>query len=117
MDNMFPLNLTQLLAYLAIGGLVGAVIGASRKNFLFGFVVGFLLGPIGWVIAAFVDRRKQCPACKGRIADGATKCLHCGSTIAVEQAPAEPPVAPESPPKKEFTIDDYEKWKSEKGIQ
>lgn len=33
-------------------GLVGAAIGSAKGRFLGGFVLGMLLGPIGWILVA-----------------------------------------------------------------
>ena len=81
---MDDLNLT-LLFYVVfsciVSGIVGAVIGSSRNAIMTGFVLGLLLGPIGWIISIFIDYRAQCSECKGRIPDDARKCLHCGSII------------------------------------
>jgi hypothetical protein len=101
------------LLFLAIVfGIVGAAIGASRKNAGMGFVLGALLGPIGWIVTLFVDHRAQCPECKGRIPDGARKCLHCGSAIEMQTFPRISPKP--SPPKPlENPVEEYKKWKEE----
>lgn len=41
-----------LIAWAAIGGLVGAAIGSIRGHAGPGFVLGACLGPVGWIIAA-----------------------------------------------------------------
>jgi DNA-directed RNA polymerase subunit RPC12/RpoP len=47
--------------------------------------------------AAFLpDKRRQCPACKGRVPDDARKCMHCGQDLPIEPAPA-PDAAPVPP--------------------
>lgn len=65
-----------------ISGLIGMAIGSVKGSPGTGFFLGFLLGPIGWLIIALVpDNRPKCPYCKGAIIPGAIKCKNCGSTI------------------------------------
>ena len=45
-----------LLAWVAIGGGVGALIGSSKGKGGTGFVLGLLLGFIGWIIIAVLPR-------------------------------------------------------------
>lgn len=58
----------------AVGYLAGKPVGQERK----GFVLGGLLSILGWILILFAsDRRPVCPFCKGRMAEGVTKCMHC----------------------------------------
>lgn len=67
-----------ILFWLGIGAVVGGIIGGSRNNGAGGVVLGALFGPIGWILVFFMDNRAQCPACRGRVPDGAMRCQHCG---------------------------------------
>ena len=65
-----------------VGGLVGLVIGQFKNKPTTGFLLGLLLGPIGWLIMAVIPNSgPKCPACKGVINSGATKCVNCGSSL------------------------------------
>ena len=64
-------------------GAVGLAIGRGRNNAMGGFWLGFLLGPIGWIITAVTDYRPQCPACASRINPGARICPACRSGVMV----------------------------------
>lgn len=44
-----------LIGVAVVGGLVGAVLGSSKGKVGLGFVLGLLLGPIGWIIIAVTD--------------------------------------------------------------
>jgi hypothetical protein len=89
-----------LILWVAIGGGVGALIGSSKGRRGLGFVLGLLLGIIGWIIMAFVSptpehRAKQLvpgtgttvgaqaamyreyPHCKEQMRRDATMCPHC----------------------------------------
>jgi len=71
-----------LIVGLIISSLIGALIGKYKGRTGEGALAGFLLGPIGWLIAAlFEDRRQRCSECGGVIVEGARKCMHCGSLI------------------------------------
>ena len=61
-----------------VGAVVGGIIGASRNNAESGVVWGGLLGPIGWLIILFLDKRPKCPECRGVLPEGARRCQHCG---------------------------------------
>lgn len=76
-----------------ISGCIGAAIADRKLNAVAGFWWGFLLGPIGWIIAALMPknetainqaaiaekREKVCPACLSNIPFAASKCRHCAS--------------------------------------
>ena len=67
---------------LVISALIGALIGRPRGRAGDGAVISFFLGPIGWLIAAFMkDHRERCAECGGVVVEGARKCMHCGSPI------------------------------------
>lgn len=73
-----------LVGWILLGGLVGAAIGSNKGRSGAGFVLGALVGPIGWLLIAFGPDETPgtlCPACKGKVPDGAVKCMHCGSDV------------------------------------
>jgi hypothetical protein len=88
---------------------IGGLIGKYRDRVDSGVIWSALLGPIGWVLVALMeDFRPKCPHCRGVVAEGASKCMHCGGDlVAIAKAvPAPliaatvPPVAPIPPPPK-----------------
>ncbi|MFZ1074156.1 MAG: hypothetical protein WAO21_12085 [Verrucomicrobiia bacterium] len=92
------LILTGLVGVL-IFAFIGRLIGQKRGQSEGGAAMGALLGPVGLVGAAFLpDKRRQCPACKGRVPDDARKCMHCGEDLPVQSAPAPPAPAAVVPP-------------------
>jgi hypothetical protein len=62
--------------------LLGGFIGGFRGRRSFGAFLGFLLGPLGWVIILCMsDCRKKCQYCGGSVPDCVRKCMHCGSDL------------------------------------
>jgi len=75
----------------ALFGLAGLLIGEFRGGrHVAGFWLGFLLGPIGILLAGLGDT--QCPACRGWTASDATRCPRCHG--AVEPIRAAVPASP-----------------------
>lgn len=69
-------------------GLIGAAFGSKINRPEAGFLLGLFFGPIGWIIIfALGDHRPKCPECKGSVIEGATKCLHCGSSLLSKETP------------------------------
>ena len=77
-------------------GIMAASVAKSKGDRgCFGLILGFLLGPIGVIIAllsspkqAKLDERalksgkmKRCPACAELVKVEATKCRHCGENL------------------------------------
>jgi hypothetical protein len=63
-------------------GVVAAFIGAKKGVATAGFIVGFLLGPFGILIALFSKGdRRSCLYCKEWIHKDATVCPHCQRAI------------------------------------
>jgi hypothetical protein len=61
-------------------GFIGALIGTSRGGGgCAWFAVGFILGPLGILLALFEGKR--CPHCQKKISSKATKCPFCQSEI------------------------------------
>jgi len=72
----------ELFFIALIQGVIGAAIGSTKKRAFEGFLWGFLLSFIGWIIIALRPTNgRLCPECKGVLADGARKCMHCGSEL------------------------------------
>lgn len=72
-----------LLVFWFICGIAGYMIGGSKGQGVLGFVLGFLLGPIGLLIAFLsAGNRVQCPYCRKMIDPQATKCPYCQSDVA-----------------------------------
>ncbi len=81
------MDLQTYLFWAGLGGLIGALIGYGREQTISGFIVGFLLGPIGWIITFFsLGHRRICPACSKKIPLNYANCPLCHS-------PLDPPVA------------------------
>ena len=63
-------------------GIVAAVIGSHKRAGGTGFILGFLLGPFGILIAIFMQgEQKTCPFCAELVKPGALLCKHCGRNI------------------------------------
>jgi len=62
--------------------LIGWGLGHMKGRPWDGLALGFLLGPLGCVIAVLLPRNgRQCPYCLGIIASEARKCMHCASDL------------------------------------
>jgi F0F1-type ATP synthase assembly protein I len=55
MDVVAPNLILFFVCWIAIGGGVGALIGSSKGRGPLGFVLGLLLGIIGWIIMAVLS--------------------------------------------------------------
>jgi hypothetical protein len=73
-------------------GLLGALVGAKNNAKGEGFLLGFLLGPLGILIAAFLDCRRCCPDCGTRLNGDPRYCPQCG--IALNSTNKSTPGAP-----------------------
>lgn len=80
-------DLSLLPFWLIIGGIVGALIGDSRNNVVGGAFWGALLGPVGWLIAFFLDERRRCCKCQTPVEDGAVRCAGCGVELFAHRKP------------------------------
>lgn len=70
------------LLWCVVCGGIGAAIGSWKSRLLGGFVLGLLIGPLGWLLVAVgPSMGRKCPECKGDVPMGATKCKHCGSEL------------------------------------
>jgi hypothetical protein len=72
-------------------GIVGYLIGGRRGRAYDGSILGFCLGPLGWIIVLVMeDKRSKCPHCASPIlAESATVCARCARDL----RPAPRPVA------------------------
>ena len=69
-------------------GLIGAAVGSSKNLGLWGFVVGFLLGPIGLLIVVLSSgNRIPCPFCCEKMNRRATVCPHCQRDVGARAMP------------------------------
>ncbi|MFZ5831956.1 MAG: hypothetical protein ACOY3P_17875 [Planctomycetota bacterium] len=66
---------------MAISGGIGAAIGARHEGAMAGFAFGCVLGPIGWLIAAFYDARPLCVQCAMRVPSKALVCPYCHQSM------------------------------------
>mgnify|MGYP001550901652 CR=1 FL=1 len=77
-----------LLVFWALCGAVGAMIGDRKGMAGQGLVMGFVLGPIGIVLAlTSTGNRRACPYCRELVDPAAVVCAHCRRGI-VPVAPA-----------------------------
>jgi len=78
MKELAPL--IWILFWLACFGGLGFAIGGRRNRPYDGFLLGILLGPLGWLIVSFlpVRYRRKCPECLGGVPMSARRCKHCG---------------------------------------
>ena len=78
---------------LVLNALVFAPLGMVLGVFLkgrptWGALAGMGLGPLGvLLVVCMKDDRRHCPACKGAIPQGATRCKHCSEKIQEPQCP------------------------------
>lgn len=71
----------EIVIGLVFSGVIGLVLGLLRGRApSSGFLWGFLLGPIGWVVVLVVGG-KRCPECRGSVHRNARKCSNCGSNL------------------------------------
>jgi len=80
-----------------INTLVGYFIGERRGRAYDGSILGFCLGPLGWIIVlVMADKRSKCPHCATPVlSDSATVCAKCTRDL----QPARKPVALPLPPR------------------
>jgi uncharacterized membrane protein YeaQ/YmgE (transglycosylase-associated protein family) len=80
---MFVLGVLFLLVW----GFIAAYIAAPKQARNVGFWLGVFFGPVGAILAGFLEGRPQCPRCGGRINPRAMTpyrvtlypiCQHCG---------------------------------------
>lgn len=78
-DDTISLSIFIYFIFWAIVcGAIGGLIDASRNNVGNGIFWGAVLGPVGWVLVLFLDKRSKCPACQSPVPDKAMRCGQCG---------------------------------------
>ena len=82
---IFVLWLVFLLSML---GLIGLGFGNERGRGFTGFMLGFFLGPIGWILILCLEPDgRRCPECLGVVPNLARRCRHCSSELPPSLAP------------------------------
>lgn len=51
-------QISYLFYSLALSGLIGGIIGYFKNRIILGFILGALLGCIGWIIMGFIDKKR-----------------------------------------------------------
>lgn len=74
------MEFAALAVWIALAFL-GAWIGSQKSAAISGLLLGLLFGPLGVIVACFVDGRPQCPYCFGKVEQKATTCQHCTKAI------------------------------------
>ena len=79
MSELLPFLIGSAVVGAVIGGLIGMIRGRADE----GAILGFLLGPIGWLIVLVgKDARPKCPLCRGTLETLAVqRCRHCGGEL------------------------------------
>jgi len=75
-----------------VSAFIGGLIGNRRERGWLGGFLGLFLGPIGWIIALFLDYPYRCPFCQGGVPKGSQVCQKCGREF--KPKPAEPTASP-----------------------
>ena len=77
-----PVALIFAWAWCAV---LAAVAAEQKQATGRGLVLGLLFGPLGVVVACFIDARPNCPRCGGRINSSREEqypiCQHCGTEL------------------------------------
>lgn len=77
--------LIQYLLWVLVFALVGAAIGQKRGRVFAGFLLGGLIGPLGWLVILlgpdYSGQFRACPYCAESVRAGAIVCKHCGKSL------------------------------------
>ena len=93
-------DITMWIIGAIIATLVGRFIGQQRGRAYDGSILGFCLGPLGWIIVLLMeDKRSKCPHCASPVlSPAATVCAKCARDL----RPKPKPVAQPLPPKRVY---------------
>jgi hypothetical protein len=83
-----------LIVGLPLSALVGWFIGKNKGRASDGAMLGFLLGPLGWLIVAVgkSEGMRKCPFCAEEVKSEATVCRFCSREL--PPVPSKAPVPP-----------------------
>ncbi len=111
-------TLIVMLVGIPVSAAIGAFCGSFKRNSLYGFLLGALIGPLGWIVVLLLPTKGPlCPSCKAAYNPGATRCCHCGSEII--RSPGPQPIRSETVKRailEHQTIEKYKKWKQEHAV-
>lgn len=82
--GMIAIGLIVVFLWLYTGWITARIFRKRRRSMGAGFVLGFLFGPVGIVIAKLLPEggpKKRCPACAELIKADAVVCKHCGQKL------------------------------------
>jgi hypothetical protein len=104
MEGICALPCLWFIGWVLICGVIGSGIGGSKNRSGDGFLLGALLGPIGWIIVVLMPHHYtyHCPYCDEGIRRRAIRCPHCRSDLREplrrDEEEEEPPRYPPPPP-------------------
>ena len=79
-----------LVIFWVVCGIGAGFVASSRgANGCAWLTIGFLLGPIGVLMAFAAKSPYACPYCKSAVEKGATRCPKCQSTLGEAEPPAQ----------------------------
>ena len=80
--------LFYLFVMFFVGGFSGLWFGGYTGHDSAGFFLGWLFGPIGWILVLLLPPEgPRCPECFGVVDERARRCMHCGSTLPSKGGP------------------------------
>lgn len=65
---------------------LGYLAGQAKCAAAEGAILGLVFGPLGIIVACFIDGRPKCPHCSGRYDAGAKVCPHCRASLTVTRS-------------------------------
>jgi hypothetical protein len=72
--------IVYIIIWCIFGAIAATIYSNKSRSGCWGFIVGFLLGPLGIIYALIIKDNKvifRCPICKGEIEPDAQVCPHC----------------------------------------